>query len=106
MSKMRIFGLIVIIVGAIILLSPKIMNEVRDYQMIEKINEFIKDTQDIAENLDESDETTKTEVRPINKEAILNELKEYNENLYKNGQHIVDAFSYQDVSINLRKYRT
>ena len=88
MSKTRLFGLIIVIIGTIILLSPKVMNEITDFQMNEKINEFVEDTKNVA-----------------NKDELYEKLKEYNENLYKNGQHIVDAFSYEDVSIDLRKYR-
>ncbi len=88
MSKTKIFGLIIVIVGALVVLSPNIMNEVTDFQMNEKINEFIEETKNVEY-----------------KDELFERLKEYNENLYKNGQHIVDAFSYEDVSIDLRKYR-
>lgn len=88
MSKTKILGLIIVIVGALVVLSPNIMNEVTDFQMNEKINEFIEETKNVEY-----------------KDELFERLKEYNENLYKNGQHIVDAFSYEDVSIDLRKYR-
>ena len=88
MSKTKIFGLIIVIVGVLVVLSPNIMNEVTDFQMNEKINEFIEETKNVEY-----------------KDELFERLKEYNENLYKNGQHIVDAFSYEDVSIDLRKYR-
>ena len=88
MSKTKILGLIIVIVGTLVVLSPNIMNEVTDFQMNEKINEFIEETKNVEY-----------------KDELFERLKEYNENLYKNGQHIVDAFSYEDVSIDLRKYR-
>ena len=88
MSKTKIFGLIIVIVGTLVVLSPNIMNEVTDFQMNEKISEFIEETKNVE-----------------HKDELFEKLKEYNENLYKNGQQIVDAFSYEDVSIDLRKYR-
>ena len=89
MSKKKIFGIIFIILGIILLITPlairlytdkTISNEVVSYE--KKIIEL--STQDNS--------------------ALYTYLKEYNNSLLENGQKLKDAFSNNDTFIDLSSY--
>lgn len=83
----KIIAITLIFIGILIVVFPYICNEITDTKMQEKIIEF--------------KQISKTE-RHTNE--LYQRLEEYNKRLYKNGQELVDAFSYQDVSVDLTEY--
>lgn len=79
-------GIAIVIIGVIICFWPLIINEVTEKEMETKIGEFIEETNN--NSLDK----------------MRQEFEEYNQELATNGQKLVDAFSYEDTTIELSKY--
>lgn len=82
----KIIGIIVIIVGIIIIMSPVVINKVTNNIMASVITKFEQDKEQ-----NQYDE-------------LYQEFKKYNEELYINGQKLVDAFSYENTKFDLTKY--
>lgn len=87
-KKKKIIGIIIIILGLIILLYPIAINKVTTTMMSKVINKFEVDANN---NIKKNN-------------ALYEEFEEYNKDLYKNGQKLVDAFSYENASFDLTKY--
>lgn len=82
-------GEVFILAGILIIFFPTIMNTVSNFEMADVINNFDKEISQTSE--DES-------------YLIYKKIQDYNNELYESGQKIVDAFSYEDVPINLLEY--
>lgn len=98
-SRKKAIGIIFIVVGIIIIVSPFWIKQISQNKMDEVIN--IIDYK--KEILEESD----AEFENLNEKylsELYKEMQKYNNNLYENGQKIVDAFSYQNIDLDFAKY--
>lgn len=89
-NNLKKIGCIVIFLGVLIICIPYILTFFREQNMERDIKYF---------------EKIKNEISDKNKMDLLyKDFKEYNDSIYKNGQQLVDAFSYEDESFDLSKY--
>lgn len=102
MSKMikrkivYIFAIIFLCIGITILCFPKLAQQINNYQdekIIEEFNELA------LKNKDGNNENS------INLDKLLEDMQQYNENLYKNGkQNVQDPYVYAQPSFDLSSY--
>lgn len=90
MKKLKILAILFIIIGIIIFFFPQISNYIYENNVEAEKDKFVKTTEDNSNNM---------------LEQLYNDLKQENEKLYKNKQaNLVDPFSYEQSSIDLKKY--
>lgn len=90
MKKLKILAILFIIVGIIIFFFPQMSNYVYENNVKTEKDKFVKTSEDNSNNM---------------LEQLYNDLKQKNEELYKNKQeNLVDPFSYEQPSIDLNKY--
>lgn len=90
MKKLKILAILFIIIGIIIFFFPQISNYIYENNVEAEKDKFVKTTEDNSNNM---------------LEQLYNDLKQKNEKLYKNKQaNLVDPFSYEQSSIDLKKY--
>lgn len=90
MKKLKILAILFIIIGIIIFFFPQISNYIYENNVEAEKDKFVKTTEDNSNNM---------------LEQLYNDLKQKNEELYKNKQaNLVDPFSYEQSSIDLKKY--
>lgn len=124
----RKMAILSIAIGIAILIYPFILRQITNIQIDNSIDDFIDSIEeshietevilnnDIVNdelyendfgNIQISDDTkniTKKNKYNKNLDKLYEDMKEYNRNLNKYGQQIVDAFSYENPSFNLKKY--
>lgn len=90
MKKLKILAILFIIIGIIIFFFPQMSNYIYENNVEAEKDKFVKTTEDNSNNM---------------LEQLYNDLKQKNEELYKNKQaNLVDPFSYEQSSIDLKKY--
>lgn len=90
MKKLKILAILFIIMGIIIFFFPQMSNYIYENNVEAEKDKFVKTTEDNSNNM---------------LEQLYNDLKQKNEELYKNKQaNLVDPFSYEQSSIDLKKY--
>lgn len=78
-------------------------SEVREVRESEGVNEEDEEEEGEEESTEKETEIvyTKKVIRRMKFVDLYNEMKEYNDNLVKNGQSLVDAWSYRQTPVNL-----
>lgn len=94
----RIIAICIIIAGIVLLIYPLFIKTVTTNQINNSINNFVGIINQIQGNSDN------TETSNNILDDLYNKMKEYNKNLNENGQQIIDAFSYETPSFDLKEY--
>ena len=93
MERVRlVLGRILVTLGILLVILPVLYRVVNIYFMADKTHNI----QGIIDHVEIVDEAT---IDPL-----LLDMKEFNENLYKNGQEVYDPFSLERIDFNLVKY--
>lgn len=96
MEKGRlILNRILITLGILFIILPFLYRILNIYFMHDKVNEI----QGLTISIEQVDENEEEE-----KDALLTAMKEFNNNLYVNGQEVYDPFSLERIDFNLVKY--
>lgn len=124
----RKMALLSIVIGIAILIYPFILRKITNIQIDNSIDSFIDSIEDnpietevilpsdsinnelYEENSSnfQSSDNQKNSIKRTkynkNLDKLYEDMKQYNRNLNEYGQQIVDAFSYENPSFNLKKY--
>lgn len=106
---MRRASLVLLVIGIAVLLFPVVSDWISRLQMGYEIDEFNRQAQEMrtSSNSGETDEAVDSQgfQQNVDLDALLEQMKAYNENLYLTGQSgLVDPFSYEQPSFDLRQY--
>ncbi len=108
---LKIFSILFIVVGLIIILFPHFTNWLYDNEVKSKKEDFIdkisqSETDSNEENSNNNEkESNEENSNNVKVQELYEELKRRNEELYKNKQtNLKDPFSYEQPSIDLNEY--
>jgi len=97
--KIMIIGLFCL--GLAIFLYPTISNEINRYLLKQQIKNY----EDFKQDLWEEARTQEREEKSSILDEMYNEMKAYNEKIYREGQkNLSDPFAYEKPSMNLERY--
>jgi len=106
---LTVFSVIFILVGILILALPAITQNFNKQLDDSRIDRFIKSVENLELQKNGEDiEATDTDIPkydPEKLEKLYFDMKEYNEELYENGQDLIsDPFAYESSSFDLSEY--
>lgn len=114
---LRIFSILLMLVGAGICMYPKMAELYGEYSRKAVVKEFKKESTDFTQTpfwdneerltapMSQGKETDRENENKSQLESLYHELKAYNEKIYKENQKdLKDAFSYEDSCFDLRGY--
>lgn len=118
MTVKKLIGILICVAGLAIFFYPNL----REYKLLKESEKIESEIQDLGKtdssnetsNADDSsidntmtestDNTKKTPIASYNK--LYREMVEYNERLFRDGQKLIDVFSYEDTPVDLSEFGT